>query len=70
METSTDQVRWLSADEMNDAADEIWALAERVISPSTQRLLRQAASSLRWQARWERQHPPVREPDHHSSVDG
>ena len=45
---------WLTADEMDQAADEIWALADRVWSPNTRTLLRQSASSLRWQARWER----------------
>jgi hypothetical protein len=45
---------WLTADEMDQAADEIWALADRVWAPGTRTLLRQSASSLRWQARWER----------------
>lgn len=61
MGDAPEQVHQISADEMEAAADEIWALGERVISPSTQTLLRQAASKLRWQAQWERKHPSLQE---------
>lgn len=46
-------------DQMDDMADGINAFADRVVSVTTQSKMRQAASSLRWQARWNRRHDPL-----------